>query len=124
MTVDEPAVVTLLDGPATRARNRFMSGLLIGLVVQAGAAVFYAVLTALGPKGCYAGYTAGLALLVTIIVDVLAGVITFWRVSRSNPHHRGAAAAGLALSYLAVPVAVGLYLTWGMTILIQFGCAD
>jgi len=128
MTIDEPGTGVALDEmhrPAARLRSRFMSGFLIGLAVQAGAVGLFAVLAAVGPKGCYAGYTASIALYITIIVDAVAGVITFWRVTRSNPDHRRAVAAGMALSYLLALVAViVIIVTWAMAYFMQFGCAD
>ena len=125
MTTDEPgagAIRDEVDRPATHRHNLLMSGIRVGLVVQAGAAVLYAVLFAVGPKDCYIGLTIVGALYITIIVDVLAGVITFLRVARSNPH-RGAVAAGLALSYLLPLVAASLITAW-MMIATPFACAD
>jgi hypothetical protein len=127
MTTDEPGAGTVfdeVDRPATRPRQRFMSGFLMGLALQAGAAVLFAVLFVVGPKDCYTGLTVGAALLIAIVADLLAGVNTFWRASRSNRHHRGAMAAGLALTYVAALVAFGLYLAWAFSPSPPFGCAD
>jgi hypothetical protein len=98
-----------VDRPATRARNAFMSGLLVGLMVQAGAAVLLGVLDAVRPRGC--AYTVSLAgvLFIALAFDLTAGAIAFVRMSRSNPHHPRALAAGLLLSYVPASVAAGLF---------------